>query len=142
MHRTLVLLASAACLFSTNVQGGSAPPQLLGKSLVADWGEIADMVVTGGPHRNNGYTLTLRVYISRAGRYFSELDRMCVACRKWPIGTRAAGSGRCAVVEREAQRCAFRGWITHRGYRDIESQRPPHHLSLCQRLRYLHGELD
>jgi hypothetical protein len=70
MCRTLPLLVGVAVLFPASGLTASAPAQLLGKSV--GWTDTRDMSFEDGPHVTRTYLSNLKVYISSAGRAFSE----------------------------------------------------------------------
>jgi hypothetical protein len=72
MWRTLALLVSVAVLFPATGLAGSAPAQLLGKSVAVSWTDTRDMSFEDAPHVTRMYLSNLKVYISSAGRAFIE----------------------------------------------------------------------
>jgi hypothetical protein len=72
MCRTLLLLVGVAVPFPATGLAASAPAQLLGKSVAVGWTDTRDMSFEDGPHVTRTYLSNLKVYISTAGRAFSE----------------------------------------------------------------------
>jgi hypothetical protein len=66
------LLVGIGALFPATGQAASAAAQLLGKSVAVSWTDTRDMSFEGGPHVTRTYSSNLKVYISSAGRAFSE----------------------------------------------------------------------
>jgi hypothetical protein len=91
----LMSLVSLAVLVPASVQAGSAPTQLLGKSVTVDWTETREQRVEDDPHVTTQLHLTnLKIYVSSSGRLFSELTRVNQRTRgRTPSATGQQGPG-------------------------------------------------